>query len=370
MAMPSHPSMVAEHLSSVSRGQPGAEHVPPRLDDVTLLVNRELASVERWLSEALARESSCAIAASDLIRAGGKRVRPAIVLIATRLVPGKLVSTDHALGLAASVEMLHTATLLHDDVIDEAPLRRGKPSARMLWGNPVSVIGGDLLMVRALNVISSLERPHLDRLTVQTLQELVFGEVEQLERRGCLDMDVDTFERIASRKTASLFALATVGGAYLAGAEDPTLDILRDFAVTAGLAFQLDDDLLDLCSTPEAIGKAVGQDLATGSVTLPVADVLDREPSLRDAIAEHLAEGNREPLPTWISRRLLELAQHEGVLDRCRNLVRAYGKRSLAALARLDASTERRALETLVELLVWRSVGQHEVSDMAAPRRS
>ena len=132
------------------------------------------------------------------------------------------------------------------------------------------------------------------------------------------------------------------------------------------MAFQLDDDLLDLCSTPEAIGKAVGQDLATGSVTLPVADVLDREPSLRQAISEHLANDERKPLPTWISRRLLEVAQHEGAMDRCRNHVRAYGRRALDALSRLAPSTERRALETLVELLVWRSVGQHEVSDMGA----
>ncbi len=356
--------MVADHLSSVARQQPGAEHVPPRLDDVTTLVNHELASVERWLGEALERDSSCAIAASDLIRAGGKRMRPAIVLISTRLVPGRPVSTDRALGLAASVEMLHTATLLHDDVIDDAPLRRGRPSARMQWGNPVSVIGGDLLMVRALNVISSLGLPELDRLTVQTLQELVFGEVEQLERRGRLDMDVDAFERIASRKTASLFALAAVGGAYLAAADASMRDVVRDFAISAGLAFQLDDDLLDLCSTPEAIGKAVGQDLATGSVTLPVADVLAREPALREALAGHLSAGDQEPLPDWISRRLSELAQHDGVLDRCRNLVRAYGRRSLDALSRLEPSTERRALETLVELLVWRSVGQHEISDM------
>lgn len=364
MVMPSHPSLIVEHLSSVSRHKKGAEHVPPRLDDVTRLVNHELKSVERWLSDALLRESSCAIAASDLIRAGGKRMRPAIVLIATKLAPRTHVSSDHVLGFAASVEMLHTATLLHDDVIDEAPLRRGKPTARMLWGNPVSVIGGDLLMVRALNVISALRQPELDRLTVQTLQELVFGEVEQLERRGFLHMDVDTFERIASRKTASLFALGAVGGAHLAGATQPTLDILHDFAMSAGLAFQLDDDLLDLCSTPEAIGKAVGQDLATGSVTLPVADVLDREPSLRDAIEEHLAKSDREPLPTWMCRRMLELAQHDGVLDRCRNLVRAYGRRSLDALSRLEPSTERRALETLVELLVWRSAGQHEVKDL------
>jgi octaprenyl-diphosphate synthase len=364
MVMSSHPATALEHLSSISRRRPGAQHVPPRLDDVTLLVNRELKSVETWLADALARESSCAIAASDLIRAGGKRMRPAIVLLATRLVPGGSVHSDHALGFAASVEMLHTATLLHDDVIDEAPLRRGKPTARMLWGNPVSVIGGDLLMVRALNVISALGQPYLDRLTVQTLQELVMGEVEQLERRGRLEMDVDAFERIAHRKTASLFALGAVGGAYLAGAQEPTLDLLRDFARSAGLAFQLDDDLLDLCSTPEAIGKAVGQDLATGSVTLPVADVLDRDPSLRQAMAEHLGAEPQEPLPTWMCLRLLEVAQQDGVLDRCRNLVRSYGRRSLDALAKLEPSTERRALETLVELLVWRSAGQHEVNDL------
>lgn len=366
MAMPTHPSLIAEHLSSVSRRQRGAEHVVPRLDDVTALVNHELTSVERWLTEALERESSCAIAASDLIRAGGKRMRPAIVLIATRLVPDGRVSSDHALGFAAAVEMLHTATLLHDDVIDDAPLRRGKPTARSQWGNPVSVIGGDLLMARALNVISSLERPPLDRLTVSTLQELVFGEVEQLERRGRLDMDVDTFERIAKRKTASLFVLAAVGGALLADAKEPTLGAMREFATSAGLAFQLDDDLLDLCASPENIGKAIGQDLATGSVTLPVADVLEQDPSLRAAIEQHMAQQDppSEPLPTWIAGRMVEAAQQEHALDRCRNLVRAYGKRALDALARMAPSTERRALETLVELLVWRSVGQHDVRDM------
>ncbi|HQK16195.1 MAG TPA: polyprenyl synthetase family protein [Polyangiaceae bacterium] len=363
MATSFDPTTAIEHLSSISRRNPGAKHATPRLDDVTRLVHGELASVELWLKDAMARESSCSIAASDLIRAGGKRMRPSIVLLATRLVCGADIRSDQVLGFAAAVEMLHTATLLHDDVIDEAPLRRGKPTARMLWGNPVSVIGGDLLMVRALNVINALGKPFLDRMTVQTLQELVMGEVEQLERRGKLEMDIDTFERIAHRKTASLFVLGAVGGAFLAGASQPILDHLRQFACAAGLAFQLDDDLLDLCSTPEAIGKAVGQDLSTGSVTLPVSDVLNRDPALRIAISDHRSATPQEPLPPWICHRLLEIAHQPGVLDRCRNLVRSYGNRSLDALLELQPSTERRALETLVELLVWRSAGQHDGQD-------
>jgi heptaprenyl diphosphate synthase len=362
MAMPAEPQEVVPHLASIARRRPGADHVPPRLHDVTTLIQRDMTTLERWLDRALVRDSSCACAAADLVRAGGKRLRPALVLLASRIAPTEAVPSESAMRLAAGVEMLHAATLLHDDVIDEAPLRRGKPTARCTWGNPVSVIAGDLLLVRALSLVQALDSMRLDRLTTDTLQQLVLGEVEQLERRGRLDMDVDAFERVAMRKTASLFGLAAVGGGMLSGAADHTLDALRDFATFAGLAFQLDDDLLDLCASPDALGKAIGQDLETGSVTLPVADVLDQDPSLRTAIAEHVASGEAV-LPAWIGARLLETAHRTGALDRSRGLARTYGRRASDALTALPSCSARRALETLVELLVWRAAGQHDPSE-------
>jgi geranylgeranyl pyrophosphate synthase len=352
-------------MGDVATRQRGAEHVPARLSDVMLLIERDMRTIEQWLSHALQRDSSCAVAASDLIRAGGKRLRPALVLLGARVVSPGGIPFDRAHRLGAAVEMLHAATLLHDDVIDDAVLRRGLPSARVVWGNPVSVIAGDLLLVQALEWIGSLENTPLDRMTTRTLRELVLGEVEQLERRGSLDMDVDTFERIATRKTASLFVMASVGGAMLAGADEHRLETLRSFATAAGLAFQLDDDLLDLCASAETLGKAIGQDLATGAVTLPVADVLAADPGMRAALAEHLQAGERARLPTWMGRRVLEVAARAGTLDRSRSLVAVYARRAANALERLPDCVERRALHKLVELLIWRSLGQHQHGEAA-----
>ena len=200
-----------------SRNAPGT---PSALSSVLHLVEQDLARVELLLRRPPEGHSRCATAAADLVAAGGKRLRPALCLLSHRLASAdRETGHDAVVQLAAAVEFLHSASLLHDDVIDEASCRRGAPAARVRWGNAVSVIAGDLLLVRALQKVHDLGDRWLDALTDRTLHAIVEGEVAQLEVRGKLETDASRFRYVAERKTASLFVLAMVGGARLGGAD-------------------------------------------------------------------------------------------------------------------------------------------------------
>lgn len=355
-ALPS--SHLLDVLTHVSARNRGAHDVGNTLRDLGALLAHDLQKVESLLAHPHAA-SKCAVAASALVGSGGKRLRPALALLACRIASGSCQAPDAVLQLSAAVELLHTATLLHDDVIDEATLRRGKPCARTSWGNAVSVIAGDLLLVQALDRVHAIGDRRLDALTDQTLLQLVEGEVDQLERRGVLEFDAAKFEAIAARKTASLFVLAAVGGALLGGADPAQAAAVEKMAMATGLAFQLDDDLLDLCSTAEALGKAVGQDLTTGSVTLPIADLLAGAPRVRRLVEQHLAAG-AGPLPLELSEELLRLARAPGALDRSRQLVAEHVHTALLAVHQLRPCAERDVLEGLVRMLTLRSLGATE----------
>lgn len=228
----------------------------------------------------------------------------------------------------------------------------------------MSVIAGDLLLVRALSLVGRIGLQRLDVLTTATLDELVLGEVEQLERRGRVDLDIATFERIAARKTSSLFALAALGGALLASAPESDLDALRQFASWAGLAFQLSDDLLDLCGSSDELGKAVGQDLATGAVTLPVADILAADEDLRRDLRACLSPSGAYQPSAHVAERILAAARSGTALRRSRLQVERYLDRSASALARLSSSSLRSALGQWLDLIAGRALfpAQYEAS--------
>jgi len=352
-----HSGNVLDLLAAVSSSRQGAPTVACNLRDLVSLLNSDLAKVEALLLDSPpGADPRCAAAASDLVGSGGKRLRPALCLLTCRIASACHRAPRAVLLLASAVELLHTATLLHDDVIDDATLRRGRPCARTSWGNAVSVIAGDLLLVQALDRVHAIGDSRVDTLTDRTLLQLVEGEVDQLQRRGTIEFDEQQFEAIASRKTASLFVLAAVGGALLGGADAAQAAAVEKMAVATGLAFQLDDDLLDLCSTAEALGKAVGQDLATGSVTLPLAELLRQTPHLREQVKDHLEQG-AGPLPVALSEQILRSARIPAVLERCRRRVGDHVRDALQATARLRPCQERDVLEGLIRMLTARSMG-------------
>ncbi|MBN1608933.1 MAG: polyprenyl synthetase family protein, partial [Polyangiaceae bacterium] len=221
------------------RADPGLRR---RLHDVQALLAEDLGWVEQGLADLSEQGVSPATdAAQHLVRRGGKRIRPLTMLLSSACF-GKIPPSVRRVAMVT--ELLHSATLLHDDVADEGMVRRGVVTSRLLWGNAVSVLSGDLLLVHAL--AQTLDHaPEIMPDLVTTLRELVDGEVLQLRGRTALDLSEETYERILRGKTASLFVFAARSGARLAGAREEACDALAAFGLALGMAFQLVDDVLD-----------------------------------------------------------------------------------------------------------------------------
>ncbi len=249
-----------------------------RLVAARALFGDEMAAVERAL-EASAKEGvlPATLAADHLLAAGGKRIRPLAVILSCSCF-GAI--TPIARELAIVSELVHLATLLHDDVIDDGRERRGVTTARRIWGNAVSVLAGDLLLTHAL------ERTHLTGDSpalaelFRTLRTLVDGEVVQLRGRSKLDVREATYQRVVRDKTASLFSWAMRSGARAGGAGPDDIDRFGRFGAQLGTAFQLVDDVLDYAGKPEATGKLLFADLFEGKLTLPLILTIERTPSL------------------------------------------------------------------------------------------
>jgi octaprenyl-diphosphate synthase len=351
-----HTAAPIETISSTASHHEGAGYAEQNLSELTDLLAHDLSQVELRLSRSLG-PSMCATAAEDLVRAGGKRLRPALALLAFRITAGADSCPAPVLELATAVELLHTASLLHDDVIDEGLMRRGRPCARVAWGNAVSVVAGDLLLVQALDRVHRVGIARLDELMIRSLNLLVDGEVQQLECRGRLDTDRETFEQIANRKTGALFVMAMVGGALIAQAEPSLVAALQEYASAASLAFQLGDDVLDLCASPEAFGKTVGKDLTSGAATLPIADVVGADPRLRAELEGHLRSHKGEALPEWLCSALIDRAKQPGTLARSEALVAEYAAGATGSLSKLPECTERDALADLAAMFIARALG-------------
>jgi octaprenyl-diphosphate synthase len=295
-----------------------------RLADVRSLVTRELADVEALISKHVeAGVAPATDSARHLFEAGGKRVRPMALLLAHACWSPV---DDKARGLAAAAELVHMATLLHDDVIDDGDQRRGRPTSRRVWGNAVSVLAGDLLLVEALR-LGSLAAPASWRELVATLGLLVDGEVVQLRGRLAVSLDEATYFEIVRGKTASLFEWALRAGAREGGAPEPAIAALGAFGGHIGVAFQLVDDVLDYDGDAAATGKSMLADLGEGKVTLPLirAAALDKEAVV--ALVAEVRSGD-----AGAAHRLATLVRASGACDRVRDLAREETSRALECL--------------------------------------
>lgn len=321
----------------------GSARLDQRLMDVQQLLADDLRWVERTLLEgADVGTEPAASAARHLVARGGKRVRPTAVLLSAACI-GQIPGA--ARELAVVVELVHTATLLHDDVIDEGRLRRGAEAARLIWGNAVSVLAGDTLLVHSLER-TARHAPQLMHALLTTLQRLVSGEIRQLRGRTRLDLSLRTYERILDDKTASLFRFATSSGALLAGATQEQQVALGGFGERVGMAFQLVDDVLDYAS--EESGKALGVDLMEGKVTLPLVLAADKHPELL-ARVERVRAGERDEVE--VLRRAVVAS---GACELVRRRAEQETKTALEALRVLPESPARRLLTAVARHLVTR----------------
>ena len=236
--------------------------------------------------------------AAYLIEAGGNRLRPLLVLLCAKACGYQ--GNEHV-KLAAVIEFLHTAMLLHDDVVDESDLRRGRETVNAAWGNAPSVLVGDFLHSRAFEMMVDIGNIRVMEILSKATNVIAEGEVQQLSFiRNPATTEVEYLE-IISRKTAMLFQAAAHAGAVLAGADEKTEHALRDYGLHLGLAFQMVDDQLDYLGTPEELGKNIGDDLAEGKVTLPlIVAMRNGQPEQKAFIEDAIRNGGVENLPEMI----------------------------------------------------------------------
>jgi octaprenyl-diphosphate synthase len=287
--------------------------------------------------------------AEHIIAAGGKRLRPLLTIGAARLAGGR---GDAALRLAAAVEFIHTATLLHDDVVDSSQLRRGKVAAHLIWGAPSSVLVGDFLFARAFELMVETGSLQALEILARASRVIAEGEVLQLTRSHDLKLSQATYLEIIGAKTAELFAAAAEAGAVSAGADPERSDALRSYGQSLGLAFQLADDALDYAGSAETLGKNAGDDFREGKATLPLILAISRSGS-READFWERVIGRKEQTEADF-RRAREMVVGSGALEATLDLAADYADAAKRALEVFPPCDWRDALRSLADFAVSR----------------
>ncbi len=286
--------------------------------------------------------------AKHSFRLGGKRMRPALVLLAGR-ASGTLVDAHYT--IAATVELIHTATLVHDDVLDEAKLRRHVETINSAHDNETSVLLGDLLFAQSLCLMGELDDNRATRALGRAAREMCEGELRQIASRGNFDLNENDYFSIIAAKTAALTAVcAQLGGLY-AGADERQCAALEEFGRELGIAFQVADDLLDLLGDERTAGKSLGTDLVKQKLTLPLIRLLATAPrDDRHALIEAIsADGgnHRETLRSWLDR--------SDAIAYAQQWAETHVRRAIDRLDQLPPSSARRSLQGLAEFALWRS---------------
>jgi len=321
----------------------------PGIAEIQSLAAAEMARVNELIRSRLGSDVLLINQISEhIVAAGGKRLRPMLTVIAARALGYQ--GTGHH-QLAAIIEFIHTSTLLHDDVVDESDLRRGRKTANALWGNAPSVLVGDFLYSRSFQLMVELDSMSVMRVLADATNQIAEGEVLQLLHVGNPDTSESDYLRVIERKTAVLFAAATRLSAMLAGADKGLQQNLADYGMNLGLAFQIADDVLDYTADADALGKNLGDDLAEGKATLPVIHALaNASPAERPRLEQIIREGDSSALP-----EVLAAIRSSGSLEYSRQTAERYALAAETALASLPAGEWNNALRALTRYAIDRN---------------
>src|SRR5712692_8317148 len=314
------------------------------------LVRDDLVLVEKEISsESIASVDAITAIGQYLQEAGGKRLRPSLLLLSARLIGD---ANESAIRMGAVVEMIHAATLVHDDVIDAAQTRRGRPSTNVQWGNHTCVLAGDWLYMQAFQMALRERNFHILDLLNGLTQMMVEGELLQLERIGRIDVTEADCMELVDRKTACLFSVCAKLGALVAGAVSQTEERLGEYAWNLGMAFQLVDDVLDFTAREKTLGKPVGGDLREGKVTLPLVYALERATADERALVETiLRDRNYEQVPF---KRILALLEKYQGIERVKERAQAFTDKARQTIGEFPESPYQRALLAVTDLVTDR----------------
>lgn len=290
--------------------------------------------------------------AEHIIHSGGKRMRPLVHLLVAKALGYQ--GTSH-IQLAAVIEFIHTATLLHDDVVDESARRRGQQTAHRIWGNAPSVLVGDFLYSRSFQLMVELDNPEVMRILADTTNTIAAGEVLQLMQMGNADLSVDDYFRIISDKTACLFSASAELGAVLAHSDDPSIEAtvrptMREFGLVLGQCFQITDDVLDYQADDATLGKNIGDDLAEGKVTLPLILALQQGNPAQQTLIRSVIESSDLDQLDEVCNILTEL----DTLSQAMHQAQRLAEQAQSGLDHLPPTLERDALGVLIQHALYR----------------
>lgn len=337
---PIHRDDVLGRLEGVSGGH-GASDVASRIGELRRWIDADLREVEEALARIDRRDTPMHDSAQHLLALPGKRLRPTCVAVAARLGQG---FGPAARELAVAVELVHAATLLHDDVVDVGDVRRGAPAARVLYGNAASIFAGDWLLVEALGRVRDAGVPDvLDRMLL-VLKAMLEAEALQLAARGRVSGDVEQYFRVVEGKTASLFQWAMFAGARAGKVVGPVCDALEVYGRRLGVAFQIVDDVLDLSGDADVVGKSLFADLREGKMTYPLLLAVERDPDLAEAVREACAT---DVVTLEVQRKTAAAIRKTRAKDDSLALARRLCDEAVAALAPLPPGRGREALESI-----------------------
>jgi heptaprenyl diphosphate synthase len=320
------------------------------LQEIYRDLKEDLQYVEEALERAIAtKEPELRKSSLHLLKAGGKRMRPVFVLLSGRFGQYDLSRLEK---VAVALELIHMASLVHDDVIDDAELRRGRKTVRAQWNNHMAMVTGDYIFAQALQTIGQLKDERVHQILSQAIYQMCLGEIDQIRDLYSVQLSLkDYFCRI-KRKTALLMAISCQLGAYVSGAEPKIVRHLYQYGYRIGMAFQMVDDVLDFMGDEKTLGKPAGSDLRQGNVTLPVIYAL-----------RHLAPEKRERLKQFLVshgqigslKEMIELVRGSGGISYTLDLSKRYLEKALASLEHLPPTGERESLRLIAEFTVRRS---------------
>lgn len=313
-------------------------------------IQKELALVEEKLRQPPPQEYPVLTAAIEhLLSSGGKRIRPALTLLVCKLYS---TCADQGVALAAAVEMLHTATLVHDDLIDGALLRRGIPTINASWSPGMTVLTGDYMFARAADLAACIDNTRLMHLFAKTLMIICAGELRQQFDKAEGNHDRASYYERIHAKTAALLVCAAEGAGLLANAPEPQLQALREYGYNLGMAFQIVDDVLDMSGNETVLGKPVGSDLLQGLATLPTLWYLENHPA-DQVVSAVLRQPADQRNPAAVTQAI-EIIKQSGAIQAALTEAQAFAQRSQAALTNLPQGETVASLHALAEFAVRR----------------
>ncbi len=321
------------------------------------MINSILSPIQNDLQtvEALLRESvrvdfaPLSSVFESLIASGGKRIRPALALLSSKFYPE---NPDKAFTIAVAAELVHAATLIHDDLIDKSPLRRGRPTIGSRWSGTATVLAGDFLLARAADIAAGIENFRVMKIFARTLMTICDGEIRQDFGGAHWPPNREEYYRHIDSKTASLFTACTESSAIISGAPEVHIQALKAFGHNLGMAFQIADDILDFTASERALGKPVGSDLRQGTLTLPVFYFVAQDPRGR-LVEESLREDHRDGTDM---DQLIEWIRTSPAINASTAEARRFAQAAQDALAALPDNPYRRALSELATYVVERTL--------------